>query len=135
MLQEFKKFLIGGNLIELAVAFIFGAAFSTVVKSFVENIVMPPVGMLLGKVDFSQLFISLNGESYASLTAAKIAGAPTINYGTFLNDVISFIILGFVMFMAVKGYNTMKEATPEEVIATDENIILLREIRDSLAKK
>jgi len=134
MLQEFKKFLIGGNLIELAVAFIFGAAFSTVVKSFVENIVMPPVGMLLGKVDFSQLFISLNGDSYATLAAAKLAGAPTINYGTFVNDIISFTILGFVMFMAIKAYSKIKEATPEVVAEPEENILLLREIRDSLKK-
>jgi len=134
MFQEFKKFLIGGNLIELAVAFIFGAAFSTVVKSFVENIVMPPVGMLMGKVDFSQLFISLNGESYATLAAAKAAGAPTINYGTFINDVISFTILGFVMFVAIKAYNKMKETLPKEVVEPEENIILLREIRDSLKK-
>jgi large conductance mechanosensitive channel len=134
MFQEFKKFLIGGNLIELAVAFIFGAAFSTVVKSFVENIVMPPVGMLLGKVDFSQLFISLNGDSYATLAAAKLAGAPTINYGTFVNDIISFTILGFVMFMAIKAYSKIKEATPEVVAEPEENILLLREIRDSLKK-
>ncbi len=91
--------------------------------------------MLLGKVDFSQLFISLNGESYASLTAAKIAGAPTINYGTFLNDVISFTILAFVVFMAIKAYNKIKTPQEKEVVATDENILLLREIRDSLAKK
>lgn len=134
MFQEFKKFLIGDNLVELAIAFIFGAAFSTVVKSFVENIVMPPVGMLMGKVDFAQLFIPLNGEKYATLAAAKTAGAPTINYGVFINDIISFTILGFVMFMAVKAYNKIKEATPEEVVAPEENILLLREIRDSLKK-
>lgn len=135
MFQEFKKFLIQGNMVDMAVGFIFGGAFSTVVKSFVENIVMPPVGMLMGKVDFSQLFISLNGESYATMEAAKVAGAPMIKYGVFINDIISFVILGFVVFMAIKGYNKMKAPEAEAEVVIDENVLLLREIRDSLAKK
>lgn len=134
MLQEFKKFLIQGNMVDMTVGFIFGAAFSVVIKSFVENIIMPPVGMLLGKVDFSQLFISLNGESYATMEAAKVAGAPMIKYGIFINDIISFLILGFVVFMAIKAYSKMR-TQQEEVVAPEENILLLREIRDSLAKK
>ncbi len=112
MFDEFKKFLIKGNMVDMAVGFIFGAAFATVVKSFVNNIIMPPVGKLLGNVDFSQLFIALDGKEYASLEALKKAGAPAIKYGVFINDLISFIILGFVVFMFIKAYNKMKEPDP-----------------------
>lgn len=112
MLQEFKKFLIKGNMVDMAVGFIFGGAFATVVKSMVNNVVMPPIGKLMGNVDFSQLYIPLDGTEYASLTALEKAGAPAIKYGLFINDVTSFIILGFVVFMFIKGYNKLKE--PEE---------------------
>ncbi len=112
MLDEFKKFLIKGNMVDMAVGFIFGGAFATVVKSMVANVVMPPVGMLMGQVDFSQLFIALDGNSYATMAALDKAGAPAIKYGMFINDVISFVILGFVVFMFIKAYNKMKE--PEE---------------------
>ena len=115
MLEEFKKFLIKGNMVDMAVGFIFGAAFATVVKSLVNNVIMPPVGKLMGNVDFSQLFIPLDGKEYASLEAVEKAGAPAIKYGTFINDVISFLILGFVVFMFIKAYNKMKE--PEEEAA------------------
>ncbi len=110
MLKEFKKFLISGNVVDMAVGFIFGAAFATFVKSMVENVVMPPIGLLLGKVDFSQLFIPLDGNSYATLVALEEAGAPAIKYGAFMNDAISFVILGFVVFMFIKGYNKLKGA-------------------------
>jgi len=109
MLDEFKKFLIKGNMVDMAVGFIFGGAFATVVKSLVANVVMPPVGMLLGGVDFSQLFIALDGKSYATMEALDKAGAPAIKYGVFINDTISFLILGFVMFLGIKAYNKMKE--------------------------
>ncbi len=112
MLNEFKTFLIKGNAVDMAIGFIFGAAFATVVKSFVTNVVMPPLGMLLGRVDFSQLFIALDGKEYASLEALDKAGAPAIKFGLFVNDLISFVILGFVIFMFVKGYNKMKEPQP-----------------------
>ena len=112
MLDEFKKFLIKGNMVDMAVGFIFGGAFATVVKSMVANVVMPPVGLLMGKVDFSQLFIALDGKEYANMAALDKAGAPAIKYGIFINDIISFIILGFVVFMFIKAYNKMKE--PEE---------------------
>jgi len=112
MFEEFKKFLIQGNMVDMAVGFIFGGAFATVVKSMVENVIMPPVGMLLGKVDFSQLFIALDGKSYPSLGALEKAGAPAIKYGSFINDIISFVILGFVVFMFIKGYNRLKEPEP-----------------------
>ena len=112
MLEEFKKFLIKGNMVDMAVGFIFGGAFATVIKSMVANVIMPPVGLLLGQVDFSQLFIALDGNDYANMAALDKAGAPAIKYGTFINDVISFVILGFVIFMFIKAYNKMKE--PEE---------------------
>ncbi|RUM64881.1 MAG: large conductance mechanosensitive channel protein MscL [Sulfurimonas sp.] len=115
MLEEFKKFLIKGNMVDMAVGFIFGGAFATVIKSMVDNVVMPPVGMLLGKVDFSQLFIALDGNDYASMEALDKAGAPAIKYGMFVNDVISFVILGFIIFMFIRSYNKLKE--PEEAPA------------------
>ncbi len=115
MLDEFKKFLIKGNMVDMAVGFIFGGAFATVIKSMVANVIMPPVGMLMGKVDFSQLFIALDGKDYATMEALDKAGAPAIKYGAFINDVISFVILGFVIFMFIKAYNKMKE--PEEEAA------------------
>ena len=112
MLDEFKKFLIKGNMVDMAVGFIFGGAFATVIKSMVANVIMPPVGMLMGKVDFSQLFIALDGNDYASMAALDKAGAPAIKYGAFINDIISFVILGFVIFMFIRAYNKMKE--PDE---------------------
>ncbi len=115
MLEEFKKFLIKGNMVDMAVGFIFGGAFATVVKSMVNNVVMPPVGKLMGNVDFSDLYIALDGKEYPSLSALEKAGAPAIKYGIFINDVISFIILGFVVFMFIKAYNKLKE--PEEEAA------------------
>lgn len=115
MLGEFKKFLIKGNMVDMAVGFIFGGAFATVIKSFVANVMMPPIGMLLGNVDFSQLFIALDGKAYVTMEALDKAGAPAIKYGMFINDTISFLILGFVMFMLIKSYNKLKE--PEEAAA------------------
>jgi len=113
MLKEFKAFLIAGNMVDMAVGFIFGGAFATVVKSLVANVIMPPVGMLMGGVDFSQLFIALDGKEYATMDALDKAAAPAIKYGVFINDTISFIILGFVMFMGIKAYNKMKAEEPE----------------------
>src|SRR5574344_43397 len=108
MLKEFKDFLIKGSVVDMAVGFIFGAAFATFVKSLVENVVMPPIGLLLGKVDFSQLFVALDGNSYATLAELEKAGAPAIKLGVFMNDTISFLILGFVVFMFIKSYNKLK---------------------------
>ena len=109
MFEEFKKFLIKGNMVDMAVGFIFGAAFATLVKSLVSNVIMPPIGLLMGRVDFSQLFIALDGKSYETMDALEKAGAPAIKYGVFINDTISFLILGTVMFMMVKGYNKLRE--------------------------
>lgn len=102
MLREFRDFAMKGNVLELAVGIIIGAAFTSVVNSLVNDILMPPLGMLTGNVDFRDLFISLNGQPYASLAAAKVAGAPTINYGQFVNAVVSFVIVAFVVFLLVR---------------------------------
>ena len=120
MLKEFRDFLIKGNVVDMAVGFIFGAAFATLIKSLVTNVIMPPIGLLLGRVDFSQLFISLDGNSYTTLADLEKAGAPAIKYGLFVNDTISFVILGFVMFMFIKSYNKLKkeEVVPEAAPTT-----------------
>jgi len=112
--EEFKKFLLKGNVVDMAVGFIFGAAFATLVKSLVANVIMPPIGLLMGRVDFSQLFIALDGKEYATLEALDKAGAPAIKIGVFMNDMISFLILGTVMFMIIKAYNKLdqKEEVP-----------------------
>jgi large conductance mechanosensitive channel len=102
MLKDFKAFVLKGNVLDLAVAVIIGAAFGAIVTSFVNDIVMPPIGMLLGHIDFKELFISLNGQNYATLAAAKTAGAPVVAYGQFLNTVINFLIVAFVIFMVVR---------------------------------
>lgn len=120
MLEEFKKFLIKGNMVDMAVGFIFGAAFATLVQSLVKNVIMPPIGMLLGKVDFSNLFIALDGNSYASIAALDAAGAPAIKLGMFINDAISFLILGTVMFMIVKSYNKIRTQEEEKVVEPTE---------------
>jgi large conductance mechanosensitive channel len=105
MLKEFKTFLMRGNVLDLAVGIVIGAAFGGVVTSFVNDILMPPIGLALGQVDFTNLFISLSGQSYPTLAAAKAAGAPTLNYGVFINTVINFVIVGFAIFLVVRVAN------------------------------
>lgn len=115
MLEEFKKFINRGNVIDLAIGIVVGAAFGTVVKSFVDDVLMPPIGLLIGGVDFTNLFIDLRGGDYASLAEAQEAGAATINYGLFINNVISFLIISFAVFLVVQSYNkmrTLEEAAP-----------------------
>ena len=112
MLREFKEFIARGNVIDLAVAVVIGAAFGRIVTSLVEGIIMPPIGLMLGKVDFSNLFIDLSGQHPASLAEAQLKGLPVITYGTFLNDVISFLIIAFVIFLIVKSINRLREAPP-----------------------
>jgi large conductance mechanosensitive channel len=115
MLKEFKEFALKGNVLDLAIGVIIGAAFGKIVTSFTNDILMPPIGLLLGKVDFSNLFLNLAGQSYPSLAAAKAAGAPTVNYGLFLNTVLDFLIIAFVIFLIVKAVNRMRrepEAPP-----------------------
>ncbi len=117
MLKEFREFITRGNVLDLAVAVIIGAAFGAVVKSLVEDIVMPPVGRLLGRLDFSNLFINLSGGTFGSLAEAKQAGAATINYGVFLNTVITFLIVAFVIFLIIRTVNRQKRK-PEAAAAT-----------------
>ena len=102
MLKDFKAFVMKGNVLDLAVAVIIGAAFGAIVTSLVNDVIMPPIGMILGHMDFKELFISLNGQSYATLAAAKTAAAPVIAYGQFLNTVINFLIVAFVIFLVVR---------------------------------
>jgi len=102
MLKDFKAFLMRGNVVDLAVALVIGAAFGAVITSFVNDILMPPIGLALNGVDFTNLFVSLTGQSYASLAAAKAAGAPTLNYGLFLNAIINFVIVAFAMFLVIR---------------------------------
>ena len=136
MLDEFKKFIMKGNMIDMAVGIIIGAAFGTVVKSLVADVIMPPIGMLLGGIDFSALFIALDGEDYPTLAAAQAAGAPTINYGMFINNCVTLLIVGFAVFLLVKAVNNLKdkEETAPEPPKTPEEILLLREIRDAITK-
>lgn len=133
MIKEFKEFLIKGNAVDLAIGFIFWWAFATVIKSMVDNVIMPPVWQLMNGVDFSNLFVALDGKSYASLDALTTAWAPAIKYGQFINDLVSFVILWFVVFMFVKAYNKMKapaDAAPKWPSELD----VLQEIRDALKK-
>ena len=118
MLKEFRDFAARGNVIDLAVAVIIGAAFGKVVASLVADLIMPPIGMALGRVNFSNLFVSLNRVSYPSLEAAKQAGAPTINYGIFLNSIIEFLIVTFAVFLLVKQINRLKKPAPAVVPET-----------------
>lgn len=110
MLKEFKKFAIKGNVIDLAVAVVIGGAFGKIVTSFVNDIVMPLVGRLVGGMDFSNYFIPLDGKEYASLAAAQEAAAPTLNYGMFIQNIVDFIIIAFAIFIAVKQINKLKKA-------------------------
>ena len=112
MIKEFREFVMRGNVLDLAIAVIIGGAFGKIVTSFVNDVIMPPIGLLLGGVDFTNLFIALDGKLYESLDAAKAAGAATINYGVFLNTVIDFIIVAFVIFLIIKSANRMKKQAP-----------------------
>lgn len=143
MLKEFKEFAARGNMLDMAVGIVIGAAFGTIVKSFVDQVLMPPIGLALGNVDFSNLYLPLSqgdpAGPYASLAAAQEAGAVVIAYGAFLNAVISFFIIAVCVFLVVKGYNRMmREESPEEAPAPPEPSAeekLLAEIRDLLRAK
>jgi len=112
MLREFKEFIARGNVIDLAIAVVIGAAFGKIITSFVEGVLMPPIGLLLGNVDFANLFIDLSGQRPVSLADAQLKGLPVIAYGMFLNDVINFIIIAFVIFLIVKSINRLRAAPP-----------------------
>jgi large conductance mechanosensitive channel len=138
MLQEFKEFALRGNVVDMAVGIIIGAAFSTIVRSLVDDIIMPPIGVVTGGVDFSNMFIALNREHYPSLAAARQAGAATINFGLFINNVISFTIVAFVLFMAIKAMNQLRrkqEEDPASEPPPSREVELLTEIRDALVKR
>jgi large conductance mechanosensitive channel len=118
MLKEFKEFAMKGNVMDMAVGIIIGAAFGKIITSFVSDVLMPPIGMLLGKVDFSNLFLNLSGTSYPSIAAAKAAGAATLNYGLFLNTVIDFLIVAFAIFLVIKQLNRLKRAEAPAPVTT-----------------
>lgn len=108
MLNDFREFINRGNVLDLTIGIVLGAAFAKIVDSFVKDILMPPVGLLTGGVDFASLYINLSGKTYRSLAEANAAGAPTINYGLFLNSIIVFLIVAFAIFMVVKAYNRVR---------------------------
>jgi large conductance mechanosensitive channel len=134
MIKEFKEFISKGNVLDMAVGVIIGAAFGKIVASFTNDVIMPPIGLLLGKVDFSNLFINLSGSPAPSLAAAKAAGIPTINYGLFFNTIIDFLIVGFVIFLVVKQANRFKKEAPAPAPGPTKDQQLLTEIRDLLRK-
>jgi large conductance mechanosensitive channel len=112
MFKEFKAFAMRGNVLDMAVGIIIGAAFGRIISSFVSDIIMPPLGLAIGKVDFSSLFLNISGTSYPTLAAAKAAGAATINYGVFLNTILDFLIVTFVIFMLVRQVNRWSKPAP-----------------------
>ena len=138
MFAEFKKFAMRGNVVDMAVGIIIGAAFGKIVSSFVKDVIMPPIGMMTGGVDFGNLFVNLSDTAYASLALAEEAGAPVIAHGRFINTVIDFVIVAFAIFMAIKVMNKLKKeeeeapAKPPEPSAEEK---LLTEIRDLLQKQ
>jgi large conductance mechanosensitive channel len=112
MYKEFKEFIMRGNVVDLAVAVVIGVAFGRIVTSFVEDILMPPIGLALGGVDFSNLFINLSGKDYPSIAAAKAAGAATLNYGVFINNILNFLIIAFAIFLLIRSINRMQRPAP-----------------------
>lgn len=142
MMEEFKKFIMRGNVLDMAVGIVIGAAFGTIVKSLVEDLIMPPVGLLMGGIDFTNIYTVIkegaSAAPYATLEAAKEAGAITVNWGLFLNTIISFLIVAFAIFMVVRGVNKMQEAAmkaeEEEEAEPPVQEVLLGEIRDLLKK-
>jgi len=141
MLKEFKEFAMRGNVVDMAVGIIIGAAFGKIVDSLVKDVIMPPIGLLLGSVDFSNLFLVLKAGTtagpYLTLEAAQKAGAVTFNFGMFINTVITFVIVAFAVFLLIRAINQLKRKEQEKAAApapTPEDIVLLREIRDALKK-
>jgi large conductance mechanosensitive channel len=118
MFKEFKEFAMRGNVLDMAVGIIIGAAFGRIITSLVNDVLMPPIGLLLGKVDFSSLFLNISGKSFATLAEAKAAGAATINYGMFLNTVIDFVIVALVIFLVVRQINRWNKPAPAPVPST-----------------
>ncbi|MHB1277230.1 MAG: large conductance mechanosensitive channel protein MscL [Bacteroidia bacterium] len=139
ILKEFKAFAMRGNVVDLAVALIIGAEFGKIVSSLVSDIIMPPIGKLLSGLNFTDLYVALDGSKHPTLAAAKEAGAPLLTYGNFIQAIVNFVIVAFAVFMIIKAMNAAKRKNEEEgtvtaPAATPEDIQLLREIRDSLKK-
>jgi large conductance mechanosensitive channel len=137
MLKEFRDFAMRGNVVDMAVGIIVGGAFGVIAKTLVSDIVMPPIGLLLGGVDFSNLFLVLKegaqtAAPYATLADAQAAGAVTLNWGVFLNTLVNFVVVAFAIFLVVKAINTAKRQEAAAPPAPPEEVVLLREIRDSL---
>jgi large conductance mechanosensitive channel len=140
MFKEFKEFAVKGNVVDMAVGIVIGVAFGTIVKSLVNDILMPPIGLLLGGIDFSNFFVVLgagttNPGPYPALADAQAAGAVTINYGVFVNSVISFVIVAFALFLVVRAMNRLRTKKEETPAQPPEDVLLLREIRDVLKAK
>jgi large conductance mechanosensitive channel len=138
MIDEFREFAVKGNAIDLAIGVVLGGAFGKIVTSVVDDLIMPPIGLLLGGVDFSNLFINLGDRDYPTLAQAKAAGAPTLNYGNFLQTIVNFLLVALVLFFLVRVLNRLrrtKEAAPAAPPAPPEEVVLLREIRDSLQRR
>jgi large conductance mechanosensitive channel len=136
MFEEFKKFAMRGNVIDLAVGVVIGAAFTGIVNSLVKDIIMPPIGWAMGGIDFSNFFFTVKGGAFNTLADAQKAGAVTINYGTFINTLINFLVVALALFMLIRAINKVQAPPPATVDAPPppEDILLLREIRDSLKK-
>ena len=137
MLKEFKDFAMRGSVVDMAVGIIIGGAFGTIIKSLVDDIIMPPIGLLLGGIDFSNIYLTLTGPATETLGQAKEAGAVTMNWGLFINATVSFIIVAFALFLLIKGMNSMKKkeaAAPAAPPAPPRGEVLLEEIRDLLKK-
>ena len=137
MMSEFKQFAMKGNVVDMAVGIIIGGAFGKIISSMVNDVLMPVIGKFLGGVDFSNLFVSLDGAKYASLAAAEEAGAAVMKYGSFLQNVVDFLIIAFVIFMMIRAMNNLKkkeEAAPAAPPEPSDEVKLLTEIRDSLSK-
>ena len=135
MWREFRDFAVRGNVVDLAVGLIIGAAFTTIVNSLVNDIIMPPIGLLLGGIDFSDFFVTIKGGAYPTVAAAKAAGAVTINYGLFINAIIKFVIVAFAVFIVVKQINRLKFDMGPAAAGPTKTEVLLTEIRDVLKEK
>jgi large conductance mechanosensitive channel len=139
MLKEFREFAVKGNVMDLAIGIVIGAAFGRIVQSFVDDVLMPPLGLLLGRVDFSEMFVVLKHGAmemrYPTVEVAKQAGAVTLNYGRFINTIVSFVIVAFAVFLLVKAVNRLRREKEEApAAAPPEEVLLLREIRDALRR-
>ena len=141
LLKEFREFAVKGNAFDLAVGVIIGAAFGKIVDSLVRDLIMPPIGLMLGGINFNNLFLALDGKEYATVAAAKTAGVATLNYGVFIQSMVDFTIIAFAIFMVIKLMNNLRrqdeakaEAVAEAPAEPSEEVLLLREIRDNLKK-